>query len=324
MPPSRVLPQRPPAHVTGDAAVSTFAAACDASWIIAPVHKEHDYGLDLRIEVARGGYVTGEEFLVQVKGRGIVDQTGGLLPQAKVSQSTINYWLAKLQPVMIVVVDLSSKDVYYDWLEHSYADYPNPRESQREVALPLRFANAEHSIHKEVAAYLARYYASLSSDMARLSKGTYLASLLFSVSALHRLTSRAAIELQRIEPERPEHVKQVLDQFCFEFVAHDSLLSGLRSGAFGHRPVSSRFFNKVETRLTQYESLREKLIEYKGETPGGDLLCRPLYGAFGAHLLPLNEELADLQEMLGLAQVLNRLPTHTSFDEGDASQETST
>ena len=318
MPPSRVLPQRPPAHVAGDAAVSTFAAACDASWIVAQVHKEHDYGLDLRIEVARCGYVTGEEFLVQVKGRRTVHQAAHLLPQAKISQSTINYWLAKLQPVMIVVVDLTSNDVYYDWLEHSYADYPYPSDTQREVALPLRFINAEHSIHKEVAAYLSRYYSSLSSDMARLSKGTYLASLLFSVSALHRLTSRVAIELQRIEPETPDHLKQVLDQFCFEFVTHDSLLSGLRSGDFGHRPVSSRFFNKVETRLTKYESLRARLIEYKGETPGGDLMFRPLYGAFGEHLLPLNEELADLQEMLGLAQVLNRLPTHTTFHEGDA------
>jgi len=238
--------------VTGDAAVSIFAAACDASWIVAPVHKEHDYGLDLRVEVARGGYVTGEEFLVQVKGRRTVNQPPHLLPQAKISQSTINYWLAKLQPVMIVVVDLSSKDVYYDWLEHSYADYPSPSDAQREVSLPLRFANSEHSIHQEVAAYLSRYYSSLSSDMARLSKGIYLASLLFSVAALHRLTSHAAIELQRIEPETPDHLKQVLDQFCFEFAAHDSLLSGLRSGQFGHRPVSSRFFNKVEARLAKY------------------------------------------------------------------------
>ena len=106
MPRSRVLPQRPPAHVTGDAAVTSFAAACDRAWIVAPVHKEHDYGLDLRIEVARGGYVTGEEFLVQVKGRRAIDPNSHLLPQAKISQSTINYWLAKLQPVMIVIVDL--------------------------------------------------------------------------------------------------------------------------------------------------------------------------------------------------------------------------
>ena len=213
---------------------------------------------------------------------------------------------------------LSSNDVYYDWLEHSYADYPNPRETQKDVALPLRFRNAEHSIHEVVAAYLTGYYASLSSDMARLSKGTYLASLLFSVSALHRLTARTTIELQRIEPETPEQLKHVLDQFCFEFVAHDNLLDGLRSGAFGHRPVSSRFFNMVETRLVKYDHLREELIEYKGQTPAGEMMCRPLYDAFGAHLLPLHEELADLQEVLGLAQVLNRLPTQASFNEGDA------
>ena len=318
MPPSRVLPQRPKAHVTGDAAVQAFMTICDPSWIVAQVHKEHDYGLDLRIEVATGGYVTGEEFLVQVKGRSALQTKGELLPQVRISQSTINYWLAKLQPVMVVVVDLCCNDVHYDWLEHSYADYPNASETQKDVLLPLRFNHAEYNMQKEVAAYIAHYYSSLSSDMARLSKGIYLASLLFSVSALHRLTARAAIDFQRIEPEGPEELKRALDRFCFEFVSHDSLLTGLRSGAFGHRPTSSHFFSRVETRLVKYDRLRESLIEYKGETPDGDIRCRPRYSEFSKSLLPLHDELAGLQEVLGLAQVLNRLPTQASFNESDA------
>ena len=115
-----------------------------------------------------------------------------------------------------------------------------------------------------------------------------------------------------------EELKRVLDHFCFDFVSHDNLLSALRSGAFGHRPVSSHFFSRVETRLLKYDHLRASLIEYKGETADGEKMCRPRYSAFGSNLLPLHDELAGLQEVLGLAQVLNRLPTLASFNEGDA------
>jgi hypothetical protein len=55
MNPAPVLPQRPKSHVVGDKAVEIVIAACDPAWVIAPVSK--DYGLDLRIEVTRGGYV---------------------------------------------------------------------------------------------------------------------------------------------------------------------------------------------------------------------------------------------------------------------------
>ncbi len=55
-------PQRPASHVTGDRAVQLFLSACDPEWIASPLPK--DYGLDLRVEVARGQQVTGEEFFV--------------------------------------------------------------------------------------------------------------------------------------------------------------------------------------------------------------------------------------------------------------------
>lgn len=305
---SRVFPQRPMSHVVGDRAVDIFVAACDPAWVIAPVNK--DYGLDLRIEVARGGYVTGEEFVVQVKGRASVNVANDLLPHANVRQATINYWIAKLSPTMIAVVDTTASTVFYDWLEHCYPSYPNAVQVDGDVALPLRHSSAQHNLRKEVTAYLGRYYASISKDMDRLSKSIYLANLLFSISALHRLTAHAVIDLQRIEPSGPEELKQLIHEFCFAFASHDSLMAGLRAGAFGHRPEgNSRFFRLVELKLQQYDEVRSKFLVYRGETAEGDLRVEPKYNELNAWLLPVVHVLEDIQEVLGLAQVTNRALT---------------
>ena len=122
MNPRHVLPQRPKSHVVGDKAVELFIAACDPAWVVALVNK--DYGLDLRIEVTRGGYVTGEEFVVQVKGRTSVRVKDNLTPHADVRQTTVNYWLGKITPTMIAVVDTEDEEIYFDWLEHCYLNYP--------------------------------------------------------------------------------------------------------------------------------------------------------------------------------------------------------
>jgi hypothetical protein len=301
---SSVLPQRPNSHVVGDKAVEILIAACDPAWAIAPVSK--DYGLDLRVEVTRGGYITGEEFAVQVKGRASVRVKGDLLPLAKVRQATVNYWLAKLTPIMIAVVDTSTGNIYYDWLEYCYPGYPNAGQIDGEVALPLRHNANEHDLRKEVVAYVANYYASISSEMERLSKGIYLANLLFSISALHRLATNTAIELQRIEPSEPEELKKLLDGFCFTFASHDNLMSGLRAGAFGHLPERSRFFQMVEAKLQSYDEVRSKFLVYRGETDQGDLMVQPKYNEISAWLLPTIHILEDIQEILGLAQVTNR------------------
>ncbi len=307
MNPRPVLPQRPKSHVVGDTAVEIFIALCDPAWVRAPVSK--DYGLDLRIEVARGGYVTGEEFGVQVKGRVSVSNRDDILPCADVRQSTINYWLAKLSPTMIALVDTTKGEVFYDWLEHCYPNYPKTAQTDEVVALPLRHMASEHDLRKEVTAYLAQYYASISSDMERLSKGIYLANLLFSVSALHRLTANTVIELQRIEPTEPGELKKLLDDFCFAFASHDNLMSSLRSGAFGHLPERSRFFQMAEAKLQRLDEVRSTFLVYRGETADGNLMVQPKYNELSAWLLPALYVLDDIQEFLGLAQVTNRALT---------------
>ena len=171
------------------------------------------------------------------------------------------------------------------------------------------YVTSEHDLRKEVPAYLSRYYASISSDMERLSKGIYLANLLFSVSALHRLTTNTVIELQRIEPSGSEEIKKLLNDFCFAFASHDSLMSGLRSGAFGHLPEQSRFFQMVETKLQRFDEVRSKFLVYRVETDEGNLMVQPKHIELSEWLLPTLHLLEDVQEVLGLAQVTNRALT---------------
>ena len=103
------FPKRPGSHVAADDAIQLFLASCPKEWVVSPI--ERDYGLDLRIEVSRSGEVTGEEFFVQVKGR---QATKSKDVTVRISQPTINYWLGKLHPVMIVLVDLSRRLFWFD------------------------------------------------------------------------------------------------------------------------------------------------------------------------------------------------------------------
>ncbi len=300
-----MFPQRPISHAVGDRAVGIFVACCDPSWVITPVSK--DYGLDLRIEVTRGEYVTGEEFGVQIKGTSSLSIATGFLPQVQVRQSTINYWLGKLPPTMVAVVDVVAETIFYDWLEHCYPPYPETVPASGEVALSLRHSAGQHDLKREVRNYVGRYYASMSRDMERLSKGIYLANLLFSISALHRLSAHAVIELQGIEPSNSGELKDRLHNFCFAFASHDNLMEGLRGGAFGHRPKSnSRFFRLVDQKLRRYDEVKSKFLIYRGETATGDLIVEPKYAELYEWLLPMVHVLGDIEEALGLAQVTNR------------------
>ena len=83
------FPKRPESHVTGDRAVEVFVSQCDPEWIVNTVVK--DYGLDLRVEVTHDGFVTGEEFFVQVKGRTSIDTDREYPPRAPGWRSTTKH-----------------------------------------------------------------------------------------------------------------------------------------------------------------------------------------------------------------------------------------
>ena len=300
------FPKRPESHVVGDQAVQTFIAHCDPAWIVNPVVK--DYGLDLRVEVTQGGMVTGEEFLVQVKGRAGIDTDREYPPRVSVRQPTINYWLGKLSPTLIVVVDLSAGVLAFDWLQYSYTAYPRLGHSDGEVQLPLCKNTDRHSLRQEVLAYMRQYYSGVRKDAQDVAQSLYLTRVLLHVAALFRASARMAIEFQLLDSDNPNDLRQLVRGFLAEFVMHDELLSALRNGRFSGEQdlANSRLVSLVAARLMIYDQARDKLFQ-RQDRKDGYWMIRPDYQGIVEYLLPTLGVLQDLEEILFQALTLGKI-----------------
>ena len=126
------LPKRPPAHVRGDAAVLEFQRLLPDSWIWRP-EETRDYGVDGRVEIVDGDRLTGLVFAVQVKGRrkGLLEKKR---PGVKLMVSTLNYFEARPEPVLVVAVVPEVSDGL--WLWHHKIQR---RWSQEQASVKVRF-----------------------------------------------------------------------------------------------------------------------------------------------------------------------------------------
>ncbi|MBI5047350.1 MAG: DUF4365 domain-containing protein [Deltaproteobacteria bacterium] len=302
----KAFPKRPSSHVGGDRAVQAVVAHCDPAWIITSVAK--DYGLDLRVEITQNGLVTGEEFFVQVKGRTKIDTDREYPPRASVRQATINYWLGKLSPTLIVVVDLSNGVLAFDWLQYAYAAYPQLGTGESEVGLPLSKNSGSHEFRQEILAYLRQYYAVVRRDVQDGSQNLYLTRILFHVSALFRVCARTAIELQRLDSDDPNDYRQLVHAFVTAFAAHDEILAWLREGRFTDSRAAgeSRILSLVGTLLALYDQGRDKLFQ-RQDREDGFWKIRPDYSGLAAYLLPTFGVLHDLEEILFQGLMLGKL-----------------
>lgn len=191
------LPQRPMSHEAGDYAVRFFTAQCPSAWIVSPV--QPDYGLDLRVETCRDGLVTGHEFYVQVKGTRHPVETSALHASVKIEQSTINYWLGKLRPVLVVLVEVDAGRMWFEWLEDSYVEYPRQIAQKRSVTLTLQLDDDQNSFVDRVLPRLDTFYTHLLSDLSSAFDSTQLTRLLYHTSALFRFGSSVALHLRRAD-----------------------------------------------------------------------------------------------------------------------------
>lgn len=301
------FPQRPASHVTGDRAIQIFLSVCDPEWVASPLPK--DYGLDLRVEVARGQQVTGEEFFVQVKGRAGIDPNRDYPPKARVKQATINYWLGKLHPTLVALVDTAAGVVFFEWLEHAYADYPQAKERDGWVQLSLLKNSDMHDLRAEVRRYIDRFYSAIRKDAQALTLSWHLTRVLFHISALFRACARMAIELQRHDFESSEDLKSLFGWFYTEFAAHDELLSALRESRFGvQNPPHSRLLEIVTAKLAYYDDARDRFFHRQNRVPvDGYWLIPVRYTELGKYLLPTLNALQDIEEVLFQALALGKL-----------------
>jgi hypothetical protein len=298
---NKPLPQRPPAHVLGEKAVEIFVNGCPSNWIIAPL--QPDYGLDLRVELVRGTSVSGEEFVVQVKGRNKIYPTPQGAAKVKIKHSTINYWLGKINPTMIVCVDIQKNRIYYSWLEHAYKEYPKPLETDGNLELHLAII-AGADFPDVVTGYVSDYFSRLRVEINLGTDRVHLSRMLLHVSALTRCLTQIHLMLTSGLPM--EKLKDPLNHMFLEFGLHDRFLHELRSiDSAWNFPLSSKTNNIVTKRVDGYVRLRGKFYMQEKRVTHGDLVFVPFsYSHLKQYLIPALEAAWDLQEALNELVVL--------------------
>lgn len=295
------LPQRPTAHVLGDEAVRLFLGVCPPQWIQAPLAP--DYGLDVRLEIVRDGRVTGEEFAAQVKGRARVHPRSDGTVTVRVNHSTVNYWLGKITPTMIVLADAPERRLWYGWLEQVYTGWPRRLESEGSLELNL-CSECRSDFAVTVEEYVSIWFARLLRDIQLLPDEAQLSRFSLHVAAVARCLTQ--IHLVLTSRRRANELQESLQFMFLEFGLHDGFLLSLwESGSPWRQPLSPRLALTISPKLEQYVELRAHFWMREKRVTAGDVDLVPFsYSALQDHLLPTLRAAWDLQDAVNQLVVL--------------------
>lgn len=298
------LPQRPSAHVVGDEAVRLFVEMCPREWIPAPISP--DYGLDVRMELVREGRVTGEEFGAQIKGRRKVRPRSDGSVTVPASHSTVNYWLGKLNPTMIVLVDTSQRRLWYGWLEKTYADWPRPLKSVGELELALRL-ECGPDFPDAVAGYVSEWFGRIRKEIHLLADRGQLSRFSLHVATVARCLTE--IHLALTSGKSVDELQDALHFMFLEFGFHDAFLLSLwEPDSPWREPLSSRSAGIISPKLEAYVERRRHFWMREKRVSAGDFDLIPFsYTALQHHLLPTLGAVWELQDALNQLIVLGSL-----------------
>ena len=295
-----VLPQRPTSHVVGDQAVRFFIASCPSEWAISQIAP--DYGLDLRVELVRDGRVTGNEFAVQVKGKNRLQPSSAGVVVA-VKQSTVNYWLGKMCPVMIVAASIMHSRLWFGWLEHIYSDYPTQVQSDRDVDLRLR-TEISNNFGPMVELYISEYFSRIRTEILALPDRTQLSRFSLHVAALARTLTQVHLTLTSGLPS--EQLQDQMHWLFLEYGIHDSFLLSLwEPDSPWRRALSSHIAEVVGSKISEYIRLRSQFWMRQQSVDAGDFKLVPFsYKGLTEYLLPTLASAWELQDVLNQLLVL--------------------
>lgn len=301
------FPKRPKSHVVGDSAVDIFTSACPKTWIVHPIHS--DYGLDLRVELTIGGEVRGDEFFVQVKGAQSVSADRDGFAHVQVARSAVNYWLGKIHPTMVVLVDVTRQRFWFDWLEYAYRDYPRATSGEGNCDIILSADSASTNFESDVSSYVRTHFQRLRADVARLFESTQLTKVLLHTSYLYRCCARMVIALQGETITDKEQGQGLFHSFYLEFGLHDEFLTAAWED-FAQRKDdgSSQIRRLLSARLGEYATLRDKFYMRQHREGVGDFYFVPVkYSAVMENVLPMLRVLESLEEILLQSLALGRI-----------------
>src|SRR5690606_11221016 len=79
-----------------------------------------DYGTDYNCEISTNNEVTGNNFSIQLKGK--ENETNSKSIKVKLKKTTINRWLNRLEPTMLVAYVIDEKEAFWMWFEDNTVD----------------------------------------------------------------------------------------------------------------------------------------------------------------------------------------------------------
>lgn len=87
-----------------------------------------DYGTDYNCEISLDGKVVGVNFTIQLKGKETEKDRGFILIK-NIKRTTINRWLRRLEPTMIVAYVVDEKEAYWSWFDENIVDLTKKNKS---------------------------------------------------------------------------------------------------------------------------------------------------------------------------------------------------
>ena len=128
------FPQRPAAHQLEAESVAFVQAQVPHGWTFD--RPAHDYGVDLRLGLARHGQVTGEQLVVQLKASAVAK--GGEAVTVSLDVPTLNFLRNMLEVAMVVKYVAAEREAYWLLLKDFGAQ---PREGQKTVTIRIPRVN---------------------------------------------------------------------------------------------------------------------------------------------------------------------------------------
>jgi tetratricopeptide (TPR) repeat protein len=86
---------------------------------------EEDFGTDFHCEISTNGEIRGDNFTIQLKGKEY-DYGKAHVTFRNIKRTTINRWLTRLEPTMLVGYIVKEKKAYWTWITDSTFDLSKP------------------------------------------------------------------------------------------------------------------------------------------------------------------------------------------------------
>lgn len=132
------MPKRPKQHVIDECAQRIFRAAMPPEWVINPL--DNDYCKDYLVEVTAGAAVTGNVFIVQLKGQqsprvNPVNNTFGV----PIKRDHLRYYVEEFRlPIFIVGVDVGRNSAFFEFAQGQVERDPNLIGNRRDGKITFR------------------------------------------------------------------------------------------------------------------------------------------------------------------------------------------